>query len=195
MRGYNPKNSQLLTDVPGLTIDRAFLAHFQVSAARATAADTDGIHAAITLADGATTKVTTGITQPGVTRCLSVTGNAATAVGDVVIKGTDMAGNAITETIVSTGAATVLGAKAFATVTEITVPAQGAADDTIAIGFGEKLGLPHKLAHDTVIAAYLNNALEGTAPTVAVSATDLASNTIDLATALSGKVVDVYYLI
>jgi hypothetical protein len=45
------------------------------------------------------------------------------------------------------------------------------------------------------LAAYLNNVKEGTAPTVAVSATAVESNTIDLNSVLNGSVVDAYLMV
>ncbi len=67
--------------------------------------------------------------------------------------------------------------------------------DTVSVGFGDILGLPFKLAHNTVLAAYLNNAKEGTAPTVTTSATAIESNTIDLNSALDGNQVDIYLIV
>ena len=63
------------------------------------------------------------------------------------------------------------------------------------MGTTDALGLPYKLAHNTVLEAYLNNAKEAVAPTVAVSATALESNTVDLNSALNGKAVDVYLFV
>lgn len=71
----------------------------------------------------------------------------------------------------------------------------GVTQDKISVGFGSKLGLPFKLAHNTCEMAFLDNTKEGTAPTVAVSATAVESNTITLNSALSGKVVDAYFVI
>lgn len=67
--------------------------------------------------------------------------------------------------------------------------------DKVSVGWTDKLGLPYKLSHNTVVSTFVDNALEGTAATVTVSATALESNTIDPNTALSGKVVDVYLLV
>lgn len=105
-------------------------------------ASTTAVHAAITCPTTGTTLVTTGITNPDVPRLLSVTGNQATVTGNVVIVGTDMNGASITDTIASSGTSTVAGAKAFATVTSITIPTRGAASDTIAIGSYATVGLP-----------------------------------------------------
>ncbi len=73
--------------------------------------------------------------------------------------------------------------------------AAGVPYDTVSVGWSDILGLPYKLSHNTVWAAYLNNAIEAVAATVTVSATVLASNTIKLASALAGTVVDAYLIV
>lgn len=198
---FNPNVARVQqTDVIGVTVARPSVAHFQVAAASATVADTTGIHAAHT-DTGSQVVLTTGITQPSVPR--NVTATAGGVAGDikaiqVIIAGTNYAGDAITETLpaftVNT-AGDVVGSKAFKTITSITIPAHDGNGATTAIGFGEKLGLPDKLAHNTVLFASLGNTREGTAPTVAVSATALESNTVDLNSALNSTVVDIYYLV
>lgn len=70
----------------------------------------------------------------------------------------------------------------------------GVADDQVSVGTTDALGLPYKLAHNTVQAAYLDNAKDA-GPTVTVSATALELNTIDLNSALNGKAVDAYLLV
>ncbi len=197
---YNPKGQKIKTDA-GVLCARAFLAHFQVAAALATVASATGIHAAITCSATLTTTVTTAITNPSVPRNITATAGG-TAIDikavQVTITGTNYADKVITETLpvftVDT-AGTVTGNKAFKTVTSISIPAMDGAGATVAIGFGEKLGLPYMLAHDTVFATYLDNVKEGTAPTVAVSATAIESNTIDLNSSLASKVVDVYLIV
>lgn len=196
MYPYNPKLGQKIqSDVIGVNLDRAFLARFQVAAADAVAASNTAVHAAITLADGATTDVTTAITNPKVPRGIRIKGNAAGIAGNVVIEGTNYLDAAITETIVANGANAVDGAKAFKTVTKITVPARNAEADTISIGFSDILGLPYKLAHNTVLEAFLNNTKEAVAPTITVSTTAIESNTIDLNSALNGSAVDAYLIV
>lgn len=308
MSGFYPYNHKLeqgiQTDVTGVTADRAFVAH--VNWADPAAATSDAIKT-ITLGAAAQT-ITTGITNPDYPRALAVAGNAAGIAGNVVIAGTNYAGEAITDTIALDGTTSKPGTKAFKTVTSITVPAQthtpvrqvetativgtitkegtatvtvtsalyeepvvmhvpvavdddasavaekirayiepiledeftvsgegasvvltavapaandatlniavtngtcegltpdetsdnttaGVAADIVTIGTTDILGLPYKLAHNTVLEAYLNNAKETVAPTVAVSATALESNTVDLATALNGNAVDVYLIV
>lgn len=190
------KGQKIKTAAKAVKLDRAFLAHMQVSAADAVVASNTAVHAAVTLPDADTLEVTTAITNPAYPRALRVKGNASGIAGNVVIEGTNIADEAITETIALSGATAVEGNKAFKTVTKITLPAKtNASGDTVSVGFNEKLALPYKLAHNTVLAAYLDNTKEGTAPTVTTSTTALESNTIDLNTALSGKVVDVYLIV
>jgi hypothetical protein len=185
----------ITTDAIDISCDRGFIAHYQVAAADAVVASDTAVHAAITLPTSGTTTVTTAITNPAVPRALRIKGNAAGITGNVVITGTNYNGDVITETIVANGASAVEGNKAFKTVNQIVVPVRTQASDTISIGFNEKIGLPYLLPHNTVLFAFVDNVKEGTAPTVTVSGTTLESNTIDLNTALSGKVVDVYLVV
>lgn len=308
MSGFYPYNHKLeqeiQTDVTGVTADRAFVAH--VNWADPAAATSDAIKT-ITLGAAAQT-ITTGITNPDYPRALAVDGNVAGIAGNVVIAGTNYAGEAITDTIALDGTTSKPGTKAFKTVTSITVPAQthtpvqqvetativgtitkagtatvtvtsalyeepvvmhvavaldddaaavagkirdyigsiledeftvsgegasvvltavapaandptlniaytngtcegltpddtsdnttaGVVADIVTIGTTDVLGLPYKLAHNTVLEAYLNNAKEAVAPAVTVSASALESNTIDLSSALNGNAVDVYLIV
>jgi len=199
-KGNNPRLNRINTDVKGLRINRSYVAHFQVPAANAIAASTTGVHAAV-IDTGVQQVITTNINSPAVPRAITVTAGGTAAdikAIQVVVEGTNYADEVITETLpaftVDTPG-TVTGTKAFKTVTKITIPAHDGTGATTAIGFSEVLGLPYKLAHNTVLAAYADNVKESTAPTVTVSATALESNTIDLNTALSGKVIDAYLMV
>lgn len=195
MHPYNHKMGQKIqTSVPGVTCDRGFVAHFQVAAANAVAASDTGILAATAMPGSGTTVVTEGITNPAVPRALKIKGNAAGITGNVVIAGTNYADEALTETIALNGATAVDGVKAFKTVTSITIPPRNAEGNTVSVGYNDKLGLPYKLAHNTVLIASLDNSREATAPTVTVSQTAIESNTVDLNSALNGKQVDVYLI-
>lgn len=197
MYPYNFKRGQLIaTDAGVMTCDAAFLAHFNIPAASADAAALDGIVDNTVLADGETTTVLAANLdhQPLCARVLNITGNAATAVGDVVITGTDMAGEVLTETITSTGAATVAGTKAFAAVTSIVFPARSAEADAIKVGVTDIFGIPYLLSYNTVMAIY-NNKTATTVAAATVSATTLALNTIDPTAALAGKDIDVYLIV
>lgn len=133
--------------------------------------------------------------QPDVARNVTVKGNDANVTGDVVIVGTNSGGETITETIALNAATAVAGNKAFATITQITLPPYDTADtERVRVGLGAKLGLPLKLSRNTVLAAFLDGAREATAPTVAVSASALESNTATLNSALDGSdvIIDLY---
>lgn len=195
MNSYKRIGQTLSTDSGGIDVGRSFLAHFQVPAASAVAASAVAIHAAIALTASAQA-IIAAITNPAAPRNVTVTGNASGIAGDVVIKGTNYAGEAITETIALSGTSTVAGNKAFKTVAEIDLPIKtNASGDTVSVGIGSKLGLPYKLAHNTVLMACLDNVKEGTAPTVTTDSANIDNNTITLSTALSGKVVDSYLIV
>lgn len=139
----------------------------------------DDVHAAITLPDTGTEEVTTGITDPDVPRSINVQGNQVGITGDLVIDGTNYNDEAISETFALSGTDEIVGDKAFKTVTKITVPVKNGAGDTVAVGLGNKLGLHQTLAAaGQVLFCTLDRAVQ--APTVAVDADNIESNTVDL---------------
>lgn len=146
------------------------------------------------MASGATTLVTAFAAQPDVPRNLTVKGNGAAVTGNVVITGINHANAPITETIALSGSSTVVGNKAFKRVDTVTLPAWASANtERVRVGTGAKLGLPTPLSRNTVLAAFRDGARETTAPTVAVSAAALESNTVTLNSALNGTAVVVDY--
>lgn len=197
---FNYKNQRLQSDVKGIGIDRSFIAHFHVDATKATVANTTGIHAPVS-STGENIVITDNIAQPSMPRNITATaGGIATDIKavQVIIEGTNYNDEVITETLTAftvDTAGTVTGNKAFKTITKITIPAHDGTGATTSIGFGEKLGLPYKLSHNTILAAYFDNVKEGTVPTVAMSATALENNTIDLNSNLNSKVIDAYLII
>lgn len=162
------------------------------------AASTTAVHAAVT-DNGSEQTVSSGFTDPDVPRCITATAGGTGAdvkAIQVTVNGTDADGATITEdlpafTVNTPG--TVTGSKAFATVTSVVIPAHDGTGATTAIGTSDKLGLGAHLARNTVLAAYFGGTKEGTAPTVATSATVLSSNTVDLNSALDGSAVIVDY--
>jgi hypothetical protein len=76
-----------------------------------------------------------------------------------------------------------------------TATAAGVPVDTISVGWGDKLGLPYKLPHNTVLRTYLDNVLEATDPAVTTDKDNIEGNTIDLESALGGSVVDIYLIV
>jgi hypothetical protein len=87
------------------------------------AVSTVGVHAAVNLA-AAAQNVTSAITNPDVPRTVTVKGNVSGIAGNVVITGTNINDEAITDTIALNGASEVEGVKAFKTVTLIALPAR-----------------------------------------------------------------------
>lgn len=126
LQGYNHKFGQkIMTDIEGVDIDRAFLAHYHIAAADAVAADADGILPLTKL--GAEAKsIEDGFTQPAVPRNVTVVASVATVAGTVKIHGTNFAGEVIDEelTLASTATAAKAGDKAFKTITKVDLPAQ-----------------------------------------------------------------------
>jgi hypothetical protein len=144
--------------------------------------------------------VRSGISQPKFPRSLSATAGGTAgdiAAVSVVVYGTNIHNEVISEVLpaftVNT-AGTVNGLKAFKTITGYDVPAMDGVGCTVAIGFGDKIGLPDLLTLDTVLMAFLNGVREATAPTVAVDADEVEKNTVLLDSALAGHDVDVYYI-
>jgi len=143
--------------------------------------------AATNLTSGTQT-ITSGITNPDFPRNVSITGGAALMAGNVVITGTNIRGATITETIALSGTSTVVGNKAFATVTSIQLPAlTNDTNDTVSVGIGVKLGLERMLAADLVLATSVNGTYEATRPTIAKSTSAIESNTISTNTAPNGS--------
>lgn len=170
-----------------------------VSLGSPAAPGTTAVLAAVT-DNGAEQTVTAGITSPDVPRAVTATAGGTAAdikAIQVTVNGTNADGATITEDLpaftVNT-AGTVTGSKAFATVTSVVIPAHDGTAATTAVGTADKLGLGYHLSRNTVINAFFGGVLEGTAPTVATSASALESNTVDLNSASDGSavIVDFY---
>jgi|Wag4MinimDraft_12_1082652.scaffolds.fasta_scaffold00095_15 hypothetical protein len=143
-----------------------------------------------------TQTITENITDPDIPRNLKVKANAATVVGNIVVNGTDIDDNAISETFVLNGDVEVQGNKAFKTVTSIELPVEtNAGADEIQVGVANKLGLPYKLERNTILKAYRDNTLEGTAPTVTVDSANIENNTALLDSAMNGTNVNIYLIV
>lgn len=195
------KQAVVQTDVEGISADQAFISHVSWTAIQAVAASATGVHAAITASGTDPVVTTTAFTAPPCPRNITATaGGTAGSIKavSVIVEGTNFSDQVITETLpaftVDT-AGIVTGSKAFKTVTKVTIPAMDGAGATVAIGFGDKLGLPHRSPMNTVLFASLDGVREATPPTVAASATAIESNTIDLDSALNGKVVEAYLVV
>jgi len=187
------------TEIEGLCTQALLPVIATFDAAGCIAADDDYFVASVDMKVGAYTLAKTAM--PGnVARNITVTQTATGTEdtnGTIVVAGTDLDGTAITETLTPNDGAVVAGAKAFLTVTSITgagwvIDAVEGKKDKVKVGFGDLIGLPNKLDVDTTVCAYLDGVREALAA-VTVSDTDLASNTIDLTSALNGHEVKVLY--
>lgn len=143
---------------------------------------------------------TATIVNPVVPR--NITGTAGGTAGDVkaitpVVRGTNEQGAAVSETLPAFTVNTtgdVLGSKAFATVTEIDLPAHDGTGATTSFGTGAKLGLGRHQPRDTILRAYLADVKEATAPTVVADNDEVEKNTFQLASALNASDVTIYYI-
>jgi hypothetical protein len=117
---FNPKIGRIKTDASNFAVDRSFLAHYHLKPA---AEDPDGI-AALKL--GATVQtIKTGFGDIPEPRNVTVTPSAAAVTGTTVkVYGTDFNGDAIDESFTTGGTSAKVGAKAFASVTQVDLPIQ-----------------------------------------------------------------------
>ena len=162
--------------------------------AMAVAADTDGVHAATTSLNSGPTTWTTAITNPAAAR--NITATSAGTAGDiaavqVTINGTNWLDEVITEDLPvfteNTGT-TVEGALAFKTVTSVVIPSMDGAGASVAIGWGDELGMPYILDHaDLIQYTFFGGTLESTPPTLTHDATDIEANTLLLDSTLDGS--------
>lgn len=144
----------------------------------------------LTATSASTTTTITPTTQPDFARVITVTPGGTTAdvaAGSYVVTGTNIRGEAMTETLTflanATGAQTTT--KAFKTVTSVLCPIQDGAAATFSIGVADALGLDRCMSEAALIDFYTDGVRETTAATVTFSATDVALNTVDPDTALA----------
>jgi hypothetical protein len=124
--------------------------------------------------------------QPDIARNITVTQTAVGTTdtsGTVLVTGTDIAGNVITETLTPVAGSTVAGAKAFKTVTSIVGtgwvlnPASTSTADTIVFGTGNLIGLPFTFTDATGSALTILGTTVAASPTTGNSV--LATSTVD----------------
>lgn len=134
--------------------------------------------------------VTSGITSPVTPSVLSIVGGGGThtASGNVVITGTDVRGNVITDTIVLNSNTTVSGIRVFKTVTSVDltgVSGIGAAS-TVSVGTTAKLGLNRICQEDSALLGAVDGVFEATRPVISFNATDISKNFVTFNTAPNG---------
>lgn len=193
MYPFNPNVGQKIQGEAGVTpYDRAFLGHYQIAPDAASAV---AVLAATALTD-AVQSIIENITNPDVPRVVTVKGNASGITGDVVITGTNMAGEVITETIALNGATEVVGTKAFKTVTQIDFPVEvHAGTDTVSVGIGNKFGVPNICYNAACLLIKLFNG-SADSGTLAVDSDELEKNLFTInGTPDGSKVLDLYLVV
>lgn len=131
--------------------------------------------------DGSTKTTFAG--QPDFPRNVQLVASGATT-ANVVVNGTNIRGENLSETIALNGATPVLGLHAFKTITSIVLP--NVATTTISVGIGAKLGLDRRMTEASVIDAYATGTRETTAATATNSPSSTSLNTITTNTAPNG---------
>ena len=127
------------------TLEALLVRHYQIAPLDASAT---AVHAAITLTAAAQVILPPDFTQPDFPRTLTVKGNAAGIAGNVVLQGLNIQGELIEETIALNAATEVEGTLAFASLLSATLPAKtNVSGDTVSIGMGNNLGMPHAMAY------------------------------------------------
>lgn len=146
------------------------------------AASTTAVHVAV----NSNAVITTGITNPDFPRNITIVGAGSghAATGTVVINGTNIRDQVISETLTLNSNTTVAGNKAFKTVTSIDMTGVSGndANDTVAVGIGTKFGLAKKLVENSVLLSCTDTS-QDTLPTVATSSSAVESNTVIFNTA------------
>jgi len=136
-----------------------------------------------------TTTYNSGNTNPDVPRNITVTeSGGGTNTGNVTITGTLADGTPnISEVIAMTDDGTSVGAKAFATIDSITLPACTGLPN-VTIGTGTKLGLSNSLhGQNTVYKVKLNGS------DVAIPTVNTTNSTVDVSSITSGDDFTIWY--
>lgn len=184
---------ELSTDVYGINADEAKIAHLTYTKEQACAADADGLLDGTALTAAVQTITEFKNAMPYARNVQVVASDAATT--KVIVYGTNIKNEAISEELTLTGNTPVVGIKAFKTVTKIVLPI-ATGSETVDVGWGSKIGLPYMLDVKPLCFALQAGALETTPPTLAIDDNEIEKNTITLATALHDeKVVDVYLVL
>jgi hypothetical protein len=144
---------------------------------------TNTIHATISLTASAQLLYPI-VLQPDVPRVLTVTGtNSITT--KVKFYGTDFAGTAITDEITMSGTATVLGVRAFKTVSAVDLPAK-TTTDSVTLGVAPtKVGMPSIVPYAGYLISALFNGSADSGGSLAVHA-DLSKNIYTSAGSFNG---------
>ena len=172
-------SGQLLPELkPVLALD--------LSAAEAAGLDADGILDGTAASTTAATDVTTLPSQPPQARGLTFLPSEEADAGDIVVVGTNIDDEVITDTIATDAANAVTSALAFKTVTSITFPKDNV-PVSWDVGWDDRLGLPFMLAEKPFYLEMFNNIIEiGTAGALSYDADEIEKNMYDPNGTLNG---------
>lgn len=176
------------TDVSGLLLPKLSpVLALDLSATEAADLDADGILDGTAASTTAATVVTEFVGQPPQARGLTFLPSAAAKAGNIVVVGTNIDDEVITDTVATSTNQAVASALAFKTVTSITFPI----DETPVswdVGWDERLGLPFMLAEKPFYLEMFNNVIEiGTAGTLSYDADEIEKNMFDPNGDLNGE--------
>ena len=145
----------------------------------------DGILSS-TLLTSAVQIITAGITNPDFPRLLEIDSDGA-ASGNVVIAGTNIRGESVTDTIALNGTNAVDGVVAFKTITSITLPVKSASE-SVFVGWLDKLGLQSIPMSTEVISEDSNNATDTGGTVLTRDADEVEKCVFDPTTECDGSV-------
>ena len=188
----------LSTDVYGVSLQELRIGKLALSAAQCATSDVDAILDGQASASDEVTVVTEFLAQPPYPRNLIITPGGTTAdvkAGSITVTGTNIKNEVISEdfAFLADASTATVGAKAFKTVTSVSIPAQDGAGATFDVGFGDKLGLPFMADENTVIQVVVDGVIETTAPAVVFDVDEIEKNTVDLNSALDGSIVEIIF--
>jgi len=154
-------------------------------------ADEDGIHAAID-GTGVAQDITDGITNPDYARNISITVTdiTDTPTGNVTITGI-VRGTSTTDVIAINAGGTAYGVKAFDTVTNINIPSTVSSDNTVTVGFSDKIGLLNPITSAADVYKKKVNNADATAELS--GKVNVTYHTVDCATVVANEDMEIRY--
>jgi hypothetical protein len=180
-----------LAVTPNGDLSTKFIHHYSIAPKTVSAT---GVMAATALTASAQ-HISAGITNPDVPRTVTVKGNASGITGNVVVHGTNVDGDVITDTIALNGTGEIEGIKAFASVTLVDFPVQThAGTDTVSVGMAKKFGLPEIVDNAALLLVKLFNGSADNG-TLAVDSDEVEKNLFAInGTPNDTEVLDLYYI-
>ena len=148
--------------------------------------DADGILNDATTSATVVSVKTTFLASPPQARGLTFTPSGS-ALGNIIVAGTDIDNRPITETIATNTTNAVTSLNAYKAVTSVSLPTS-AGTITWDVGWDDRLGLPFMLAEKPFYFEIFDNAIEiATAGALVVDADELGKNTYDPHGSLDGQ--------